>query len=283
MKVALDTICLARRPIDEAIDIAVRAGYEAVELYSEGWAGKHVPASMSREGARVLKGKLDDAGLKCCAISTYIGGNGLNVINENEVLKQMEDCRRYIEIARVLECPSLRAIPGPKEKNEGVRSAQLLERFAELDPDINFLVEIHFGGLIETAEDAVQYLSPIEVENVGVIYDPGNMVVNGAEFGAGDVWRLGDRLMHAHIKDMAEVPQDTPGSFKYGERSFAWVPMGSGNVKYGEIFDAMAEAKYGGYLSIECEGTAKDMTLEEILVHEREEVVRLSSRKCNVT
>jgi len=280
MKVALDTICLAKRPIEAAIDVAVRAGYEAVELYSEGWAGKHVPASMSCEGVRELKGKLDDAGLKCCAISTYIGGNGFNVINENEIQKQMEDCRKYIEIAHVLECPSLRTMPGSKEKNEVVKSAKLLEKFADLDPDINLLIEIHFGGLIETAEDAVKYLGTVDRENVGVIYDPGNMVVNGAEFGARDVWKLGKRLMHTHIKDMVEVPRNTPGSFKYGERSFAWVPMGRGSVKYGEIFDAMTEMKYGGYLSIECEGTAKDMTLEEILVHEREEVVRLSEKQC---
>jgi len=276
MKVALDTICLAKKPLAEAIDVAVRTGYEAVELYSEGWAGKHVPASMSREDLRELKGKLDDVGLKCCAISTYIGGNGFNVINENEIQKQMEDYRKYIDMAHMLECQSLRAIPGSKERNDVVRSASLLERFADLDPDINLLVEIHFGGLIETAEDAIQYLGSIDRENVGVIYDPGNMVVNGAEFGAKDVWRLGKRLMHSHIKDVGEVARDMPGAFRYGGRSFAWVPMGRGNVKYKEIFDAMAEMKYGGYLSIECEGTAKDMTLEEILVHEREEVVKLT-------
>jgi len=278
MKIALDTICLAKKPLAEAIDVAVKAGYEAVELYSEGWAGKHVPASMPREEVRELKGKLDDVGLKCCAISTYIGGKGFNVIDEDEVQKQMEDCRKYIAIAHALECPSLRVIPGSKERNEAVRSARLLERFADLDPDINLLVEIHFGGLIETAVDAVQYLGHIDRVNVGVIYDPGNMVVNAAEFGAQDVRKLGNRLMHAHIKDVGEVVRDTPGSFKYGDRSFAWVPMGRGNVKYAEIFNAMAEMKYGGYLSIECEGTAKDMTLEEILVHEREEVLKITER-----
>jgi len=238
-----------------------------------------VPASMSRESVRELKVKLDDVGLKCCAISTYIGGKGFNVINEDETRKQMEGFRKYIEIAQVLECPSLRAMPGSREKNEVERSAKLLERFADLDKDINLLVEIHFGGLIETAEDAVRYLGTIDRGNVGVIYDPGNMVVNCAEFGAKDVWMLGKRLMHAHIKDMAEVPHNTPGAFKYGERSFAWVPMGRGNVKYGEIFDAMAEMNYGGYLSVECEGTAKDMTLEEILMHEREEIAKLTKGK----
>jgi len=283
MKVALDTICLAKRPIEEAIDVAIKTGYEAVELYSDGWAGRHVPSSMSRESARELKRKLDDAGLSCCAISTYVGGNGFNVINEDEIQKQMDDCKKYIAIAHALECPSLRAMPGSKKSNEMARSANLLERFANLDEDINLLVEIHFGGLIETAEDAVRYLEPLEGDNVGVIYDPGNMAVNGAEFGADDVRRLGKRLLHAHIKDMAEVSKNTPGSFEYGGRAFAWVPMGRGKVKYKEIFDAMAEMQYGGYLSIECEGTAKGMTLEEILIHEREEVVRLISGKRSKT
>jgi sugar phosphate isomerase/epimerase len=275
MKIALDTICLAKRPVEEAIDVAVKTGYESVELYSEGWAGRHVPSSMSRESVRELKRKLDDAGLSCSALSTYVGGNGFNVIAEDEILRQMEDCKKYIAIAHVLECPSLRAMAGSKRADEMARSAKLLERFANLDPDINFMVEIHFGALIESAEDAVRYLDPVVRENVGVIYDPGNMAVNGAEFGADDVRRLGKRLLHAHIKDMAEVPPETPGSFKYRERAFAWVPMGRGKVKYGEIFEAMAEMRYGGYLSIECEGTAKGMTLEEILIHEREEVTRL--------
>jgi sugar phosphate isomerase/epimerase len=279
MKIALDTICLAKRPIEEALEIAVRTRYEAVELYSDGWAGRHIPSSMLLDDVRALKKRLDDVGLSCCAISTYVGGRGFNVINDAEAQKQMEDYRKYLAIAHILNCPSLRGMPGSKEKGEGARSAQLFAKFADEDHDISLLAELHFGGLIETTEDAVKYLDLVNRDNAGVIYDPGNMLVNDAEFGAVDVWKLGKKLVHAHIKDIGEVPPDTPRSFRYGQKAFAWVQMGKGKVKYKEIFDAMADMQYGGYLSVECEGDVKGLTLEEILLHERQEVGRLLADK----
>lgn len=280
LKVALDTITLAKKPLKYAIDVASRTGYEAVELYSDGWAGRHVPASMPHEEAREIKRSLDDIGLKCCAISTYIGGRGLNRISEDEIQKQMEDFKKYIALANILECPSLRAIAGPKEAGNVKRSAQLLSNFADIDPGINILVEIHFGSLIETAEEAARYIDLVGRNNVGVIYDPGNMVANNAEFGARDVRMLGRRILHMHVKDVGEVPRGAPGSFEYGGKYYSWVPMGKGKVKYKEILDAMAEMRYDRYLSIECEGDEKAIgsTIEEVLLNERKELERLMAK-----
>ncbi|MBO3803760.1 MAG: sugar phosphate isomerase/epimerase [Candidatus Brockarchaeota archaeon] len=277
MKIALDTIALAKKPLGQAIEIAARTGYEAVELYSDGWAGRHVPSSMTLEEAKSLKARMEDLGLECCAISTYIGGRGFNVISEEDVRRQMEECRRYVAIARVLECPSLRAIAGPKEAGNAERSARLLSKFAETDPEINFLVEIHFGSLIETAEEAARYADLVGRDNVGVIYDPGNMVANDAEFGAKDVRVLGRRLMHAHIKDVGEVPPGTPGSFEYGGKTYSWLPMGKGKVKYKEILGAMAEMRYDKYLSVECEGDEKATGegVEKTIAKEKEALEKL--------
>ncbi|MGQ9515348.1 MAG: sugar phosphate isomerase/epimerase family protein [Thermoproteota archaeon] len=280
MKIALDTITLAKQPLKQAIDVAKRTGYKALELYSDGWAGRHVPASMSREEARTLKKIMDDSGLECCAISTYIGGRGFNRISGEEIKKQMEDLRKYLAIAHILECPSLRAIAGSKEAGNIEGSAKLLANFADIDPDINLLVEIHFGSLIETAEEAVQYVELVNRDNVGVIYDPGNMVANNAEFGARDVRTLGRKLLHMHVKDVGEVPHGTPGSFMFGGRSYSWVPMGKGKVKYKEILKAMAEMGYDRYLSIECEGNEQFIgeSIEETLKRERNELEKLMAK-----
>lgn len=98
----------------------------------------------------------------------------------------------------------------------------------------------------ETAPELLQFLNDLRHRNVGVNFDPANMILYGAGDPIDAIRILGRHIRHTHVKDATLSDQPR---MKWG----AEVPFGTGQVRARRFLDALEAADYTGPLVIERE------------------------------
>jgi sugar phosphate isomerase/epimerase len=115
----------------------------------------------------------------------------------------------------------------------------------------------------ETAPVLVQLLKKLDRENVGVNFDPGNMILYDKGNPTEALQTLGPWIRQVHIKDATRTKQ--PGT--WGEE----VPAGTGEVDWRALFGALSNLNFSGAAVIEREAgtqrvadirTAKELVKE---------------------
>lgn len=101
----------------------------------------------------------------------------------------------------------------------------------------------------ETAETLDHFLELLGCENVGVNFDPANLILYDKGEPVPALRRLGRHLRQVHIKDA--VRAKSPGS--WGEER----PVGSGEVRWGEFLTVLEDFGYTGDLCIERESGSR--------------------------
>jgi sugar phosphate isomerase/epimerase len=98
----------------------------------------------------------------------------------------------------------------------------------------------------EAASELLQFLNDVRSRNVGINFDPANMILYGAGEPIEAIRTLGRHIRHVHAKDATS--SDQPG-VKWGTE----VPFGQGQVRPGEFVAALDGVGYQGPLVIERE------------------------------
>jgi sugar phosphate isomerase/epimerase len=113
-------------------------------------------------------------------------------------------------------------------------------------------------GLETGQEDAatlVSFLKQLAEPNVGVNFDPANMLLYDKGDPISALRALGPWLRQCHIKDA--IRTTLPGA--WGQE----VPVGQGQVDWPAFFETLADLRFGGFCCIERE--ACDQRLEDIV------------------
>jgi L-ribulose-5-phosphate 3-epimerase len=97
----------------------------------------------------------------------------------------------------------------------------------------------------ETADELLAFLDSVDHPNLGVNFDPANMILYGKGDPIDAVGKLVSRVGSIHIKDA--IAAETPGQWG------AEVPAGRGQVDWRRFFDVLTGAGYAGDLVIERE------------------------------
>ena len=141
--------------------------------------------------------------------------------------------------------------------------ATLLDRLttvAKIFAAVNMTVGLETGQ--ENAATLSALLAALKCPNVGVNFDPANLILYGQGDPVEAVLRLGSSLRQVHIKDARHTT--VPGT--WGEE----VVAGTGDVDWPEIFRALKKINFTGDLAIEREAgnrrvsdviTARDLVL----------------------
>ncbi|MBS1528175.1 MAG: sugar phosphate isomerase/epimerase [Bacteroidetes bacterium] len=164
-----------------------------------------------------------------------------------ERTKNLDEAKRFIDLAHEIECPFVRVFPNEFPKGQektatlDLMSAGLLAlaNYAE-GSGVSVLIESH-GDLVHS-EDLEQVLKSAEHKQAGMIWDIVNMWSVTKEPVAQVFERLKKYIRHTHIKDA--VVQGN--NIKY-------VLLGRGNVPVFEAIDLLVKNKYKGYYSFEWE------------------------------
>jgi len=98
----------------------------------------------------------------------------------------------------------------------------------------------------ESASELLQFLNDLRCRNVGINFDPANMILYGAGDPIEAIKTVGRHIWHVHIKDA--LASDHSGT-QWGSE----VPFGQGEVPVKEFLHALDDVGYRGPLVIERE------------------------------
>jgi L-ribulose-5-phosphate 3-epimerase len=106
---------------------------------------------------------------------------------------------------------------------------------------ITICLETH-GGLLAHGVMAKQLIADIGKSNIGINYDPANVIFYGGVRPEDDILSSADAVRHVHCKDQIGGP---------GVWNFPTV--GTGEVDFAKIFAALDAVNFDGPVSIEIE------------------------------
>jgi L-ribulose-5-phosphate 3-epimerase len=124
---------------------------------------------------------------------------------------------------------------------------KLIKRIAEVAAglaDAGITLAMETGQ--ETASELLQFLNDLPVRNVGVNFDPANMILYGSGDPIEAIETLDRHIRHVHIKDA--VASENPG-MDWGQLT----QVGAGQVDFHEMLTALSDIRYEGPLAIEQE------------------------------
>lgn len=105
----------------------------------------------------------------------------------------------------------------------------------------------------EPAHTLLEFFSDVERANLGINFDPANMILYGTGDPIEALGVLGKNVISVHAKDGDWPPKDKPGSLGT-ER-----PLGQGSVGMERFVAKLKEIGYSGQVNIEREGTNPDV------------------------
>jgi sugar phosphate isomerase/epimerase len=187
-RIALLSSTLSGFSPSQVVEAAQAAGLDAIE-----WGlGPGQAVTLDEVEIACARKLCDENGIVICGVC----------IQDAEVtLAQPAALRRYAAAAMLLGAPHVRVF-APPFNGEDLRPA--LEQAVELvdDLSVSLLLEVSPGTSVPSPELARQLLEDMPAARVGVLYDPGNMMIEGHLAPRLAVEVLGPYLRHVHVKNV---------------------------------------------------------------------------------
>ena len=235
-RVSLFSSCLPRWDAPRVVKLAGVLGFDAVE-----WGVGQGQAVESPRAGPALRRLCDRAGLSSCGVSVQQPGVNLGTPRRAE---------RYVQLATELGAAFLRVF-APPSGSGAFASAQRRAR-AGVDAlvaacrgtDVAVLVETSPSTLAPSPELAATLVEHHPPSDAGVLYDPGNTVIEGYLEPRLAVARLGPHLRHVHVKNIAWSRSNQRWRWRYAA-------LADGQVDWRETLTVLAASPYRGRFSID--------------------------------
>lgn len=160
---------------------------------------------------------------------------------------QLDDAKRFIDLASKLDCPFIRVFPNdlPKEQRDDETIDLITKGLLELGDyakgsSVTVLLESH--GKVIQADILLKIMKASEHPNVGMVWDIFNMWSVTKESPTFVYQQLHQYIRHTHIKDANLVN----GKEEY-------VLLGKGETPLAEAIKVLTKGGYKGYYSFEWE------------------------------
>ncbi len=171
----------------------------------------------------------------------------LHIADSTNRKKNLEEARRFIDLAQQINCPYIRVFPNnfPKEQDKNATMDLIIKGLLELGDyakgsNVSVLMETH-GDLVQS-EDLEKIMQSAEHAHTGLVWDAANMWTVTKEPPVHMYEKLKKYIRHAHIKDARIV-----------EGKMQYTLLGQGEVPVFEAIDALSKGGYKGYYSFEWE------------------------------
>jgi sugar phosphate isomerase/epimerase len=240
-RLAVSTNSYHSYTFEEALAGIAGAGFTSVELSSvPGWT-EHVLRDSSDADLDKVRAKVAAAGLDAISMS------GHSDLASDEGIASF---RKALHIAAYLGIPYLTTSTGGHDDSSSGsvedQRREFLARFGPLADEaaasgINICLETH-GGLSSTGAKTAELIQAIDKPNVGINYDTANVIFYGDVRPEDDILAAAPFVTHLHLKDKAG-----------GNHDWNFPAIGTGNVDFAKVFDALANVGFTGPVSVELE------------------------------
>ena len=263
MKIGVFTVSTPEFGVTETVRLLKRIGCDGVEWRVSSPAPAEKPAdyafekrywSFNRSTIDVERVSVDlpaaaaaarDDGLEPFASTTYLCVTEASAESVGRVARAAADAGMAF-----MRC----LLPGfDGSENYEALCARTRDAIDELIPivrtaGIRLCFETHMDTIMPSASSARRLLDGVPAEHVGVIYDPGNLVIEGYEDYRMGIHILGDYLAYVHVKNAHWVHSDAPTRNGW---KWEWAPLGEGSADFALVIAALRDVGYDGWLSIE--------------------------------
>jgi sugar phosphate isomerase/epimerase len=250
MKFGVFTVMLPDLSPKEAVLCLAQAGYDGIEWRvttndpkrinepPSFWGNNLCTLEPTLENADRARQFAQEAGLELINLGTYLSPNHLTAVEQ------------AMQFAERAGAPSLRVNAASYQGDYHAAFEQSLEFYCEVEKlakryEIRALVETHQNLITPSASLAHRFVSHFDPTHVGVIYDPGNMVLEGFETYLMGLQLLGPYLAHVHLKNAAFTP------VAHGVWQPRWTPLEEGVVNFKEVLQGLLNVGYDGWLVME--------------------------------
>ena len=227
--------------LEEALAGIAGAGFRSVELTSvPGWT-EHVRRDADDAEIQHVKDELAKNGLTAISLS------GHSDLTSDDGVAQF---RKSLNLARKLGITYVTTSTGGHDASSAGALDEQREAFlARIGPladeaaadGITICLETH-GGLLATGAISADLVRRIGKSNVGINYDPGNVIFYGNTRPEGDIGSAANLVKHMHAKDQIG-----------GAGVWNFPAVGAGEVDFKPIFAELAKVGFNGPCSVEVE------------------------------
>ena len=161
--------------------------------------------------------------------------------------KNLDEGRRFIDLAQEIDCPYVRVFPNgfPKDQERNKTMDLITKGLLELGDyakgtKVSVLMETH-GDLVKS-DDLLTIMNAARHEHTGLVWDISNMWTITKEPPVEVYRKLKKYIRHTHIKDEKKVD---------GKQEYTL--LGQGEVPIFAAIDELIKSNYKGYFSFEWE------------------------------
>ena len=198
----------------------------------------------SKENIRTTIQMMKDRNLKLVDLGSSAT---LHFPEGDERKKNLDEGKRFIDLAQQISCPYVRVYPNnfPKDQDKQPTKELIAKGLLELG---DYAKGSNVTVLMETHGDAVYIADILDIakasahEHVGLVWDPYNMWSVTKESPESAYETLKKYIKHTHIKDARQIN---------GKAQF--VLLGTGDSYIFEAINILVKNKFAGYYSFEWE------------------------------
>ena len=198
----------------------------------------------SAQSRSLTRKMMDDKGLK---FSNLGSSSTLHFAEETERQKNIDEGKRFIDLAAEINCPNIRVFPNnfPKNQDKNATIDLIVKGLLQLaehakGSGVRVLMETH-GDLVKI-DDIEKIMQAANHEKVGLVWDISNMWTVTKESPTEAYKKLKKYIHHTHIKDARLVNEKIQYTF-----------LGKGEVPIFEAIDLLSKDQFNGYYSFEWE------------------------------
>jgi sugar phosphate isomerase/epimerase len=231
--------------LEQITEFAVKHGFKGIEVRGI-LREMDLPKckEFSSENIAATQRMMKDKGLNFINLGS---GATLHFTEGNERRKNIDDGKRFIDLANKLSCPYIRVFPNNFQKDQTkIQTMELIAKglleLGEYAKGSNVIVLMETHGDLLYTDDLAQLMNMAAHKNVGLVWDMTNMWVKTKESPAYAYVKLKKYIHHTHIKN-ARLEGD----------KIIYTRLAQGEVPIFEMIDTLNKGGYKGYYSFEWE------------------------------
>lgn len=230
-----------------AIDLFARLELDGVELICTDGYQCGVALQTPEGELQALRRRAADQGLAIAGLVPYM--KDMNSADGAARRRSIAEAKGAVDIAVKLGCPAVRILAGHEvpaaERDAALRRlAEALREIGEhaRPAGVRLAIENHMDTMATSAAATMEIVRAVDLPNVGVLYDQGNLTHLGQEEYGPAIDLQWPHIHHVHAKDMLWLGSERRAAV-----------MGDGIVPWPQIVRRLTALGYDGYYSLEYE------------------------------